>query len=732
MLVPVSLRPFTGRSVRLFSKLQPQFIIALIACLSLLSITSLSQASSKVSVLRLIVGGQYLSVRSSAVGDASEIYAPLSILKIVGANARISGRGDAVVVTEEVTGRSLELAIARVNGIQMIALSDLAHVVDGAVIRPLYSKRTKPLDYDAIFAAKLTALSRDTQSGRIRIETSFPVKYRIEPSTINSKISVVECIGLTIDGYIPPSTLPGVRVDDKLPGVMRFDIDNRVGMILASVSDGSAAAKHVSFEYRPAPVVPLDKTKLIAGQNAIAGGGRVSADVPVDPVLDTIIGPIDISGQPVQLANKNSMPTNAISSVSQRHDKPVTPTKIVITNAGRTGTARQTTPTVVVHPAEQNKPASNNTFEGPPNKELVKLEYPTPANTADLEITAAGGARSPHLIPSKQVEIRSLSFVTDNTQRAHIELGVTGKATATVRYIPGTTQMELLVSNASLRLPSDDNGERDIQNLLVTHMSISDTSDSKRGTLLQIDTSRIVGYTITSLPDKLMLDLRIPRNATGALSDKLIVVDAGHGGNAAGAAGRGAEGTVYEKNLTLAIALKLRTFLEQAGARVVMTRDSDTDVGLYDRSKLANTIGADLFISIHNDSTPHPGSASGTTTYFHNTDPSSRVLAECVQDCVHSISGIPGKGAHSDTVLWPTGLAVLRTTNMPAVLCEVAYINNSKDRSRLVDPAFQSRVAQAMCDGLRGYVEGRFRSALPGVAPFETTPDSVPSTPTEP
>jgi N-acetylmuramoyl-L-alanine amidase len=243
--------------------------------------------------------------------------------------------------------------------------------------------------------------------------------------------------------------------------------------------------------------------------------------------------------------------------------------------------------------------------------------------------------------------------------------------------------------------------------------------------LVQIDTSRIVGYTLNSQPDRLTLDLRIPRNATGALSDKLVVVDAGHGGAATGAAGHGQNGTVYEKTITLAIAMRLRTILEQAGARVVVTRDSDVDIPLYDRPKLANTIGADLFISIHNDSTPHNRPASGTTTYYHSTDPSSRALAVCVQDAVRAVTGLPSKGALSDTVLYASGLAVLRNSTMPAVLCEVAYINNSADRSKLVDPDFQQRVAQAMCDGLKNYVEGRPRPASREVQPGASVPDSI-------
>ena len=126
------------------------------------------------------------------------------------------------------------------------------------------------------------------------------------------------------------------------------------------------------------------------------------------------------------------------------------------------------------------------------------------------------------------------------------------------------------------------------------------------------------------------------------------------------------------------------------------------------------TIGVDLFISIHNDRpTPHIGSVFSVPqiAYHHASDSSSRAFAVCVQDAVRAVTDLPSKGALSDTVLYSSGLAVLRNSTMPAVLCEVAYINNSGDRSKLVDPAFQERVAQAMCEGLVIRCRG---SATPG------------------
>src|SRR4029079_18015431 len=94
---------------------------------------------------------------------------------------------------------------------------------------------------------------------------------------------------------------------------------------------------------------------------------------------------------------------------------------------------------------------------------------------------------------------------------------------------------------------------------------------------------------------------------------KVIVIDPGHGGSETGATGKDG---AFEKDITLAIANKLKALLESnTGVRVILTRTGDQQVGLDDRTALANNNKADLFISIHANSTVH-GMAKGAETYF--------------------------------------------------------------------------------------------------------------------
>jgi len=223
---------------------------------------------------------------------------------------------------------------------------------------------------------------------------------------------------------------------------------------------------------------------------------------------------------------------------------------------------------------------------------------------------------------------------------------------------------------------------------------------------LVLELSRAVGASLMRGKGHLTVNLRLPRGATGTLRQKIIVIDPGHGGNQVGARFREGNRTVYEKDITLAIGLKVAERLAKLGASVIMTRAEDASVGLYERPAIANQAGAHFFISIHCDSNPRPNSASGTTIYYHRDDADSRALGQAILNEIVKVSGLPSRGVRSDTTLYQSGLAVLRTSQMPAVLIEVGYLNHWYDRKKLLDPQFQDAIAAAIVRGLKAYVEG--------------------------
>lgn len=185
------------------------------------------------------------------------------------------------------------------------------------------------------------------------------------------------------------------------------------------------------------------------------------------------------------------------------------------------------------------------------------------------------------------------------------------------------------------------------------------------------------------------------------LTGKTICLDPGHGGSDPGAIGPA--GT-KEKDNNLAIGLLLRDKLEKNGANVVMTRDTDKDVSYPDSSAeeelgarvdTANESGADIFISIHNDSFTN-NSAAGTTTY-HYGDSESAKLSGYVQKCLVDELGTRDRGARF------ASFYVIRYTDMPAVLVETAFISNPEEEVLLASIDGRCKTADSIFQGIVKY-----------------------------
>lgn len=166
-----------------------------------------------------------------------------------------------------------------------------------------------------------------------------------------------------------------------------------------------------------------------------------------------------------------------------------------------------------------------------------------------------------------------------------------------------------------------------------------------------------------------------------------IVIDPGHGGPDPGAIGPSG---VQEKVIALAIALRLVAILRPV-ARVIITRETDEDVSLQARADIAD--GAEALISIHCNAASNPES-NGTETLYYPGSVMGRRLAECIQTQVVQELGMKNRGIKERP-----GLAVLRLTNAPAAILEIAFISNPTEEANLEDPKIHTRVAQAIARG---------------------------------
>ncbi|UYZ62443.1 N-acetylmuramoyl-L-alanine amidase [Hymenobacter weizhouensis] len=191
-----------------------------------------------------------------------------------------------------------------------------------------------------------------------------------------------------------------------------------------------------------------------------------------------------------------------------------------------------------------------------------------------------------------------------------------------------------------------------------------------------------------------MLEIRVRRPPQKLrLRGLVVAVDAGHGGDNAGATS--ASG-VREKDLTLAIALKLRQELEQADAQVLMTRTTDQTVDNGDRVLLLRRQLPQVLISIHVNSSANPG-MQGTSTYYRYV--AFRPLSVALYEEMRG-TGLAGWGN-----VGSFNFALNGPTEYPNALVETAFLSNPDDEKRLTDPEFQQRMAEAMKRGLQQFLK---------------------------
>ncbi|MCX7721806.1 MAG: N-acetylmuramoyl-L-alanine amidase [Verrucomicrobiae bacterium] len=198
---------------------------------------------------------------------------------------------------------------------------------------------------------------------------------------------------------------------------------------------------------------------------------------------------------------------------------------------------------------------------------------------------------------------------------------------------------------------------------------------------------------------------------------RIIVLDPGHGGRNTGA--RSIHDGVFEKDLTLDIALRLKPLLEARGWKVYLTRTNDVDVPLTARVAFADEKRADLFLSLHLNSAHPSQRESGIETYcltpagmpsnltrgFEdspvNTYPNNNYDTQNLQYAVRIHRALVQLGVSRDRgVRRARFLGVLRGQNRPAVLVEAGYLSNPDEARRLADPAFRQTLAEAIASAL--------------------------------
>jgi N-acetylmuramoyl-L-alanine amidase len=285
-------------------------------------------------------------------------------------------------------------------------------------------------------------------------------------------------------------------------------------------------------------------------------------------------------------------------------------------------------------------------------------------------------------------------------------------------------------------IPVDDGllqGVRLGQNTLHTTRLVLDLQRYERHRLLEL-----------SHPDRIVVDVYGRRAApggggspepestlpTGLRPIRTVVVDPGHGGRDPGAIGIGG---LREKDVTLRLSKAIGKRLARAGLRVVYTREGDQTLDLEERTALAESVGGDLFLSVHANAAPRR-SVSGVETYYldHNHErhalnlaarengipsgevnvlqrtlaklqleevsPQSRRLAETVQHRI--VSGLPRRQRPIDLGVKKGPFYVLFLSDMPAILVEAGFLTHKGDAKRLRTGSYLQELAEQIAAGV--------------------------------
>jgi len=193
-----------------------------------------------------------------------------------------------------------------------------------------------------------------------------------------------------------------------------------------------------------------------------------------------------------------------------------------------------------------------------------------------------------------------------------------------------------------------------------------------------------------------------------ATASKTIVIDAGHGGFDPGKVGISG---VLEKDINLQIALKLRDYLEQSGAYVIMTRTEDVDLDgddnkkikkadMINRTKKANDNEADILVSIHQNAFSQ-SNVKGGQVFYHDSSEEGKRLANHIQKAIKDYADKDNNrlAKHNGDYY------VLRATSSPSVIVECGFLTNREEESKLMTDEYQEKIAWAVYIGIVEYFQ---------------------------
>ena len=263
-----------------------------------------------------------------------------------------------------------------------------------------------------------------------------------------------------------------------------------------------------------------------------------------------------------------------------------------------------------------------------------------------------------------------------------------------VFYDTEKKELHIEIPSTASELPD---GIYSINDRLVKEISVEKI---RRYTNIKISFKQNIAYSLLSRSGDEMISILASRDSNIKPGERTIVIDPGHGGKDSGAVA----GKIYEKDINLPVSLMLRDALVQNGYNVIMIREDDRDVGLYDRPIIGNKNNADLFISIHTNASLKPQVKGLEVLYCPSYERDIKLedqypFAQSIHDNILALTNRPGRG-----IVKRPDLVVLNKTYMEAVLIEIGYMSNPEELEIVLSQSYQNLVVQGIVNGVKEYL----------------------------
>lgn len=212
---------------------------------------------------------------------------------------------------------------------------------------------------------------------------------------------------------------------------------------------------------------------------------------------------------------------------------------------------------------------------------------------------------------------------------------------------------------------------------------------------VSVDESRMIDMARAAVTEP-MLAVRTAAKSAAAQTERVIVIDPGHGGMDGGCVFE----NIVEKDINRKIAHRVADKLEEMGYEVVLARKEDELVDKTERVEEANRINARLYVSIHQNSCEDE-SVSGIETWYDDSAKTGedKRLAQLIQQETVRATGARGRELVPDTEL-----CVTSKTLMPACLIETGFLSNKKERGKLNTEEYQEQIAEGIARGIEMYL----------------------------